>query len=148
MKFFGLLFLSVLLFLGCQQSAPKPQLPTISWTNLDEPPLFLDCPTENATQNWQCFTQKLQQTLSKKLIPLSDSFASGLDTLHVVLKVDTIGQISVLKLAKVRSQKNRELFMPVITKTVAQLPLLQPAFKTNLEVPVQVSWTLPVYLSK
>ena len=136
------------LFLGCQQTTPKPQLPNINWTSLDEPPLFLDCPSENANENWKCFTRKLQQELSKKLEPLSSSFASGRDTLIVVLKVDTVGQISVLELAKVRSQKNRELFLPVVTETVKQLPRLQPAFETNLEIPVQVSWTLPVYLSK
>ena len=138
----------ITLLLGCNQPKPQPQPPNINWTSLDEPPLFLDCPTENVDKNWQCFTQNLQQELTTKLMPLSDSFASGLDTLLVSLKVDTLGQISVIGLSNGGSKKMRELFLPIVTQTVAQLPRAQPAFKTNLEIPVEVSWTLPVCVSK
>jgi hypothetical protein len=33
-------------------------------------------------------------------------------------------------------------------EVVASLPLFQPAFKTNLEVAVEVQWTLPIAISK
>ena len=33
-------------------------------------------------------------------------------------------------------------------EVIATFPLFQPAFKTNLEVPVEVQWTLPVAISK
>lgn len=148
MKFSGLLLMLIMLLFGCNQPKPQHQLPNINWTPLDEPPLFLDCPTEDANENWQCFSQNLQQQLADKLIPLSDSFASGRDTLFISLKVDTIGQISVLGLSRGGSNKMRELFLPIVTQTVKQLPRAQPAFKTNLEIPVEVSWTLPVCVSK
>ena len=35
-----------------------------------------------------------------------------------------------------------------IEEVIASLPLLQPAFKTNLEVPVEAQWILPVAISK
>lgn len=139
-----------MLVFGCTFPNPKeqPKPPNLNWTALDEPPLFSDCPTENSTSNWQCFTNKLQQKLTKKLLPTAASFENGTDTLFVVLKVDTIGQVSVVGLSKKTTSTIQTLVLPAIEEVVESIPRLQPAFKTNLEIPVEVTWTLPVFLSR
>ena len=75
------------------------------------------------------------------------SFGELNDTIYVTLKVDTLGQLSVVNY----SYSDQLQILPAVFTTfdevVATLPLFQPAFKTNLEVPVEIQWTLPVAIS-
>lgn len=142
------MLMTIALFFGCAQPNPKPQIPNVSWTPLDEPPLFLDCPTENPKDNLNCFTKTLQEKLDQKLIPNGLSRTEIMDTLFVTLKVDTVGQLSILGY----SQSNMNTVLPKVYSSVedviTSLPRFQPAFKTNLEIPVEVQWTLPVVISQ
>ncbi len=114
---------------------------------MDEPPLYPDCPKDNTKENWSCFTQIIQNKLNKK-------FASNrisdieLDTLYVTLKVDTIGQLSIMGYSNTKQGSIPLLVFSSVEEVVASLPRFQPAFKTNLEIPVEVHWTLPVAISK
>jgi hypothetical protein len=58
----------------------------------------------------------------------------------VTLKVDTLGQLHVLgELKKLRPTYSGCLYFTAFEDVVRiRLPLFQPAFKTNLEVPVEV----------
>lgn len=114
---------------------------------MDEPPLFPDCPKEDAQANWKCFMSLIQQKLEKDFTGISYSPSSKKDTLFVTLKVDTIGQLHVLGLAKENPFPMRDVLLSKIDSIFKEFPLLQPAFKTNLEVPVEVKWTLPLCLS-
>ena len=148
MKLSGLLVLLFALFLGCQNHKPKPQPPNISWTTLDEPPLYPDCPMENPEDNLSCFAKTLQERLDQRFVSNGMSNIEIIDTLFVTLKVDTVGQLSVLGY----QYSNKKPVLPMVYSSVedviTSLPRFQPAFKTNLEIPVEVQWTLPVMISQ
>lgn len=137
------------MFVACTNPNPnpKPHVPNINWTNLDEPPLFYDCPQDDAKLNWDCFSKVLKDKLGRKLNTNKYFSYNLIDTIFVTIKVDTLGQISVLK------YNDDQIQIPPVVLTafeevIATFPLFQPAFKTNLEVPVEVQWTLPVAISK
>ena len=148
MKISGLFLLLIFFFFGCQNAKPKPQPPNINWTTLDEPPLYPECPKDNPVENLYCFAEILQDRLDQKFLKDDIVNVETIDTLFVTLKVDTIGQLSVLGY----SHANKELVFPVVYSSVedviASLPRFFPAFKTNLEIPVEVQWTLPVAISQ
>ena len=143
------LFLTItLLFFACTTPKPKPQAPNINWTQLDEPPLFPDCPQDDVKLNWDCFGKTLQNKLDAKWATDKLSFGELNDTLYVTLKVDTLGQLSVVNYKNSAQLQSSPAILTAFEEVVASLPLFQPAFKTNLEVPVEVQWTLPVAISK
>ena len=84
---------------------------------------------------WVCFLDKL-------------SFNELNDTLYVTLKVDTLGQLSVVNFKDSAQLQSSPVVLTSFEEVVASLPLFQPAFKTNLEVAVEVQWTLPIAISK
>lgn len=147
MKIWGFFLTTGLLFVACTNPNPKPHAPNVNWTNLDEPPLFSDCPQDDAKLNWDCFSKALKEKLDEKWNTNKYSFDNLNDTIYVTIKVDTLGQISVLKY-----NDNQIQISPVVLaafeEVIGSFPLFQPAFKTNLEVPVEVQWTLPVAISK
>ncbi|SRR5210317_758949 len=142
------LFILLSFVFGC--STPKKQTPppNIDWTASDEPPMYPDCPLDNPQANWQCFTNIIQKKLNNKLQPFAKHFPKGTDTLFFSLKVDTLGQLHLLGVNKDINQELSSLVLPQVTSTLSDLPALQPAFKTNLEIPVEVRWTLPVCVTK
>jgi hypothetical protein len=148
MKFLVFFLVGICVIFGCSSPKPKTEAPNLNWTEMDEPPLFSGCPTSDAVANWHCFSKMLQQKLEKKLKPLSDSFAVSYDSIFISLKVDTTGQVSVIGLAQNSEHKAHPLLLSSVTEVIQTLPPMQPAFKTNLEIPVEVSWTLPVILSR
>ena len=147
MKIWGFFLTTGLLFVACTNPNPKPHAPNVNWMNLDEPPIFSDCPQDDAKLNWDCFSKVLKEKLDEKWNTNKYSFDNLNDTIYVTIKVDTLGQISVLKY-----KNNHIQISPVVLaafeEVIATFPLSQPAFKTNLEVPVEVQWTLPVAISK
>ena len=148
MKVSGILVLFFFFFLGCQNPNPKPQAPNINWTTLDEPPLYPDCPIDNAKTNMECFAKILQEKLDGISHKRGLSFRKNSDTLYITLHVDTLGQLSVLTY-KLSSKKTVLPFaISEIKNVISTLPRFQPAFKTNLEIPVEVKWSLPVVISQ
>lgn len=148
MKIWGLLLTTTLLLFACNFTKQNSQAPNINWTQLDEPPLFLDCPTDDVKLNWDCFGKILQNKLDAKWATDKLSFGELNDTLYVTLKVDTLGQLSVVNYKNSAQLQSSPAVLTAFEEVVASLPLFQPAFKTNLEVPVEVQWTLPVAISK
>ena len=148
MKIWELFLTITLLFFACTTPKPKLQAPNINWTQLDEPPLFHDCPQDDVKLNWDCFGKTLQNKLDAKWATDKLSFGELNDTLYVTLKVDTLGQLSVVNYKNSAQLQSSPAILTAFEEVVASLPLFQPAFKTNLEVPVEVQWTLPVAISK
>ena len=148
MKIWELFLTITLLFFACTTPKPKPQAPNINWTQLDEPPLFPDCPQDDVKLNWDCFGKTLQNKLDAKWATDKLSFGELNDTLYVTLKVDTLGQLSFVNYKNSAQLQSFPAILAAFEEVVASLPLFQPAFKTNLEVPVEVQWTLPVAISK
>jgi hypothetical protein len=145
---FWKLFLVVLFFSICC-SSPKTNLqtPNIKWTDMDEPPLYNGCPKDSAKENWSCFTEIIQNKLNKKFTSNRIS-PVDIDTLFVALKVDTIGHLSITGYSNTKQGSIPPLVFSSVEEVVASLRRFQPAFKTNLEIPVEVHWTLPVAISK
>jgi hypothetical protein len=148
MKIWELFLTITLLFFACTTPKPKPQAPNINWTQLDEPPLFPDCPQDDVKLNWDCFGKILQKKLDTKWATDKLSFGELNDTLYITLKVDTLGQLSVVNFKNGVQLQSSSVVFTSFEEVVASLPLFQPAFKTNLEVAVEVQWTLPVAISK
>jgi hypothetical protein len=148
MKIWELFLTITLLFFACTTPKPKPQAPNINWTQLDEPPLFPDCPQDDVKLNWDCFGKILQKKLDTKWAMDKLSFGELNDTLYVTLKVDTLGQLAVVNFKNGAQLQSSHVVFTSFEEVVASLPLFQPAFKTNLEVAVEVQWTLPVAISK
>ena len=148
MKIWRLFLAFSLLFFACSNPKPKPQAPNINWTPLDEPPLYPDCPQDNVILNWDCFAKTLQKKLDVKWAADKLSFDDTTDTLYVTLKVDTLGQLSVVNYKNGAQFQSSPDVLTSLETVVASLPLFQPAFKTNLEVAVEVQWTLPIAISK
>ena len=148
MKIWELFLTITSLFFACTTPKPKPQAPNINWTQLDEPPLFPDCPQDDVKLNWDCFGKTLQNKLDAKWATDKLSFGELNDTLYVTLKVDTLGQLSFVNYKNSAQLQSFPAILAAFEEVVASLPLFQPAFKTNLEVPVEVQWTLPVAISK
>ena len=147
MKFWRVFLLALLFCIGCSSPKTKPQAPNVNWTEMDEPPLYPDCPKDNTEENWSCFTEIIQNKLDKKFD--SDLISPvKLDTLYVSLKVDTIGQLSIMGYSNTKQGSIPPLVFSSVEEVVASLPRFQPAFKTNLEIPVEVHWTLPVAISE
>ena len=148
MKLWGLFLIISLLFFVCTNPKPTPQAPNVNWTQLDEPPLFPDCPQYDVKLNWDCFAITLQKKLDVKWASDKLSFNELNDTLYVTLKVDTLGQLSVVNFKDSAQLQSSPVVLTSFEEVVASLPLFQPAFKTNLEVAVEVQWTLPIAISK
>ena len=148
MKICGLFFTLVLLVFGFTNPKTKPQPPNVNWTSFDEPPLYSECPQEDVTLNWACFAKSLQKRLDKKLATESKVLMSTADTLFITLKVDTIGKVSIVDYSQMKSAHMSSELVAALTTVIDALPLFQPAFKTNLEVPVEAQWTLPVAIHR
>tara|TARA_E500000075_G_C6961243_1_gene305287 strand:- start:613 stop:1128 length:516 start_codon:yes stop_codon:yes gene_type:complete len=148
MKFWRLFLVGSFIIIGCNFTKTNPQVPNINWTELDEPPMFPDCPKDDISENWNCFTVILQTKLENKLLKNRISSLGLIDTLFVNLKVDTIGQLSITGYSNNKKVKISPLIFSTLEEVVASLPQFQPAFKTNLEVPVEVHWLLPVAIYK
>lgn len=148
MKNLGILVLLFSFILGCQNPNPKPQQPNTKWTALDEPPLFPDCPMDNAKINMACFAKILRNRLDKIPLRKEFSYLKTSDTLYLTLQVDTMGHLSVLSYNYGSKRPVLPSIISEITNVISSLPQFQPAFKTNLETPVGVQWTLPVVISQ
>lgn len=136
--------MSSLFITGCTSPKMKPQAPNINWTEVDEPPLYPDCPNENSEKNWNCFTDIIQSKLENKLLSNRISSLELLDTLFIDLKVDTVGLLTITGYSNNKKAKISPLIYSSVEEVVTSLSKFQPAFKTNLEVPVEVHLVLPV----
>ena len=147
MKLQRFLFIVFLFSIGCISPKTKLKAPNVNWTEMDEPPVYPDCPKINTNKNLTCFTQIIQNKLDEKFA--SDRISSvSRDTLYVTLKVDTIGKLLVMGYSNKKQGSISPLVFSYLEEVIASLPRFQPAFKTNLEVPVEVHWTLPVAISE
>ena len=115
---------------------------------MDEPPIYLDCPKDDVIQNWSCFIKIIETKLENKFLSKHISSSELIDTLFVTLKVDTIGQLSIKGFTNNKKSTISPKVLSSVEEVVASLSKFQPAFKTNLEVPVEVHWMLPVAIYK
>ena len=139
-------YLSFLLFIGsCSRHTNKLSKPNLNWTNFDEVPLYIECSEVEIKLNTECFTKILLDSISKKLKSNSYFSSSFNDTFLIELKIDTLGKLSVNRYRN--KNKISNIIITSVEEAVESMSLFQPAFKTNLEIPVEVMWTLPLRIS-
>ena len=138
-----LLICLLFIFISC--NLPEPTSPNTGWTQIDEYPIYNQCPVDDVNSNWSCFTKMIEKKIDKK-INQKNILISNLDeTVYLKLNIDTLGVITLIKTEE--AYKNKKFFNTV-QDVFNSLGPLTPAFKTNLEIPVKAQLTIPIQILK
>tara|TARA_B100000941_G_scaffold277375_1_gene240818 strand:+ start:312 stop:737 length:426 start_codon:yes stop_codon:yes gene_type:complete len=134
-----------LLFIFISCNLPEPTSPNIGWTQIDEYPIYNQCPVDDVNSNWSCFTKLIEKKIDKKINEKNISISNLDETVYLKLNIDTLGVITLIKTEE--AYKNKKFFNTV-QDVFNSLGPLTPAFKTNLEIPVKVQLTIPIQILK
>ena len=134
-----------LLFIFISCNLPEPTSPNTGWTQIDEYPIYNQCPVDDVNSNWSCFTKLIEKKIDKKINEKNISISNLDETVYLKLNIDTLGVITLIKTEE--TYKNRKFFNTV-QEVFNSFGPLTPAFKTNLEIPVKVQLTIPIQILK
>ena len=134
-----------LLFIFISCNLPEPTSPNTGWTQIDEYPIYNQCPVDNVNSNWSCFTKLIEKKIDKKINQKNISISNLDETVYLKLNIDTLGVITLIETEE--TYKNKKFFNAV-QEVFNSLGPLTPAFKTNLEIPVKVQLTIPIQILK
>ena len=131
------------IFISC--NLPEPTSPNTGWTQIDEYPIYNQCPVDDVNSNWSCFTKLIEKKIDKKINQKNISISNLDETVYLKLNIDTLGVITLIETEK--TYKNKKFFNAV-QEVFNSLGPLTPAFKTNLEIPVKAQLTIPIQILK
>lgn len=131
------------IFISC--NLPEPTSPNTGWTQIDEYPIYNQCPVDDVNSNWSCFTKMIEKKIDKKINQKNISISNLDETVYLKLNIDTLGVITLIETEK--TYKNKKFFNAV-QEVFNSLGPLTPAFKTNLEIPVKAQLTIPIQILK
>ena len=134
-----------LLFIFISCNLPEPTSPNTGWTQIDEYPIYNQCPVDDVNSNWSCFTKIIEKKIDKKINQKNISISNLDETVYLKLNIDTLGVITLIETEK--TYKNKKFFNAV-QEVFNSLGPLTPAFKTNLEIPVKAQLTIPIQILK
>ena len=134
-----------LLFIFISCNLPEPTSPNTGWTQIDEYPIYNQCPVDDVNSNWSCFTKMIEKKIDKKINQKNISITNLDETVYLKLNIDTLGVITLIETEE--TYKNKKFFNAV-QEVFNSLGPLTPAFKTNLEIPVKVQLTIPIQILK
>ena len=134
-----------LLFIFISCNLPEPTSPNTGWTQIDEYPIYNQCPVDDVNSNWSCFTKMIEKKIDKKINQKNISISNLDETVYLKLNIDTLGVITLIETEK--TYKNKKFFNAV-QEVFNSLGPLTPAFKTNLEIPVKAQLTIPIQILK
>ena len=134
-----------LLFIFISCNLPEPTSPNTGWTQIDEYPIYNQCPVDDVNSNWSCFTKLIEKKIDKKINEKNISISNLDETVYLKLNIDTLGVITLFETEE--TYKNKKFFNAV-QGVFNSLGPLTPAFKTNLEIPVKVQLTIPIQILK
>ena len=134
-----------LLFIFISCNLPEPTSPNTGWTQIDEYPIYNQCPVDDVNSNWSCFTKLIEKKIDKKINEKNISISNLDETVYLKLNIDTLGVITLIETEK--TYKNKKFFNAV-QEVFNSLGPLTPAFKTNLEIPVKAQLTIPIQILK
>ena len=134
-----------LLFIFISCNLPEPTSPNTGWTQIDEYPIYNQCPVDDVNSNWSCFTKLIEKKIDKKINEKNISISNLDETVYLKLNIDTLGVITLIETEE--TYKNKKFFNAV-QDVFNSLGPLTPAFKTNLEIPVKVQLTIPIQILK
>ena len=134
-----------LLFIFISCNLPEPTSPNTGWTQIDEYPIYNQCPVDDVNSNWSCFTKLIEKKIDKKINQKNISISNLDETVYLKLNIDTLGVITLIETEE--TYKNKKFFNAV-QEVFNSLGPLTPAFKTNLEIPVKAQLTIPIQILK
>ena len=134
-----------LLFIFISCNLPEPTSPNTGWTQIDEYPIYNQCPVDDVNSNWSCFTKLIEKKIDKKINQKNISITNLDETVYLKLNIDTLGVITLIETEE--TYKNKKFFNAV-QEVFNSLGPLTPAFKTNLEIPVKAQLTIPIQILK
>tara|TARA_A100001011_G_C14133647_1_gene766544 strand:- start:54 stop:467 length:414 start_codon:yes stop_codon:yes gene_type:complete len=134
-----------LLFIFISCNLPEPTSPNTGWTQIDEYPIYNQCPVDDVNSNWSCFTKLIEKKIDKKINQKNISISNLDETVYLKLNIDTLGVITLIETEE--TYKNRKFFNTV-QEVFNSFGPLTPAFKTNLEIPVKAQLTIPIQILK
>ena len=134
-----------LLFIFISCNLPEPTSPNTDWTQIDEYPIYNQCPVDDVNSNWSCFTKMIEKKIDKKINQKNISISNLDETVYLKLNIDTLGVITLIETEETYKNKN---FFNAVQEVFNSLGPLTPAFKTNLEIPVKVQLTIPIQILK
>ncbi|MEC7063664.1 MAG: hypothetical protein VXW56_00365 [Bacteroidota bacterium] len=124
---------------------PEPTSPNTDWTQIDEYPIYNQCPVDDVNSNWSCFTKMIEKKIDKKINQKNISISNLDETVYLKLNIDTLGVITLIETEETYKNKN---FFNAVQEVFNSLGPLTPAFKTNLEIPVKAQLTIPIQILK
>ena len=134
-----------LLFIFISCNLPEPTSPNTGWTQIDEYPIYNQCPVDDVNSNWSCFTKIIEKKIDKKINQKNISISNLDETVYLKLNIDTLGVITLIETEE--TYKNKKFFNAV-QEVFNSLGPLTPAFKTNLEIPDKAQLTIPIQILK
>ena len=134
-----------LLFIFISCNLPEPTSPNTGWTQIDEYPIYNQCPVDDVNSNWSCFTKMIEKKIDEKINQKNISISNLDETIYLKLNIDTLGIITLVETEE--TYKNKKFFNTV-QEVFNSLGPLTPAFKTNLEIPVKAQLTIPIQILK
>lgn len=134
-----------LLFIFISCNLPEPTSPNTGWTQIDEYPIYNQCPVDDVNSNWSCFTKMIEKKIDKKINQKNISISNLDETVYLKLNIDTLGVITLIETEETNKNKN---FFNAVQEVFNSLGPLTPAFKTNLEIPVKAQLTIPIQILK
>ena len=134
-----------LLFIFISCNLPEPTSPNTGWTQIDEYPIYNQCPVDDVNSNWSCFTKMIEKKIDKKINQKNISISNLDETVYLKLNIDTLGVITLIETEE--TYKNKKFFNAV-QEVFNSLGPLTPAFKTNLEIPVKAQLIIPIQILK
>jgi hypothetical protein len=134
-----------LLFIFISCNLPEPTSPNTGWTQIDEYPIYNQCPVDDVNSNWSCFTKLIEKKIDKRINEKNISISNLDETVYLKLNIDTLGVITLIETEE--TYKNKKFFNAV-QEVFNSLGPLTPAFKTNLEIPVKAQLTIPIQILK
>lgn len=138
-----LLICLLFIFICC--NLPEPTSPNTGWTQIDEYPIYNQCPVDDVNSNWSCFTKMIEKKIDKKINQKNISISNLDETVYLKLNIDTLGVITLIETEETYKNKN---FFNAVQEVFNSLGPLTPAFKTNLEIPVKAQLTIPIQILK
>ena len=138
-----LLICLLIIFISC--NLPEPTSPNTGWTQIDEYPIYNQCPVDDVNSNWSCFTKMIEKKIDKKINQKNISISNLDETVYLKLNIDTLGVITLIETEETYKNKN---FFNAVQEVFNSLGPLTPAFKTNLEIPVKAQLTIPIQILK
>ena len=138
-----LLICLLFIFISC--NLPEPTSPNTGWTQIDEYPIYNQCPVDDVNSNWSCFTKLIEKKIDKKINEKNISISNLDETVYLKLNIDTLGVITLIETEE--TYKNKKFFNAV-QEVFNSLGPLTPAFKTNLEIPVKAQLIIPIQILK